>query len=220
MSFILDREYAYLVVIDESSRQVTRTRETRKAQRGAWATFPIPRNPRCTVSWCVCVASLPHLLLQPITYPTQNPGRPPIVRPCPLLFYPFYEHGNSYFPCRASSFSLGAAWFCSLWTARFCSSTASSASRLVERPFDVRPANRFITRGIFAPSLLAPLSCLLACLRRRYDKAPKFSRSRETRPRAFRPSCVSLYKTLSKRKHHSVRRGGGRRESRSIYDWF
>lgn len=114
--------------------------------------------------------------------------------PMPAAFVPLPRARRFYFPCRALGFSLGAAWF--------CASTASSASRLVERPFDVRPANRFISREIFAPSLLAPLPCLLACLRQRYDKAPKFSRSRETRTRAFHPSCVSLYKTLSKRKHH------------------
>lgn len=33
----------------------------------------------------------------------------------------------------------------------FCSSTASSTSRLVERSFDVRPANRFISRDFCLP---------------------------------------------------------------------
>lgn len=31
------------------------------------------------------------------------PGRPPIVRPCPLLLYPFHEHGNSTFPVALSA---------------------------------------------------------------------------------------------------------------------
>lgn len=184
----------YLVVIDESSGQVTKTR---KAQRGAQAALPVLRNSQCTVSRCV------YVLISPTRCNPSRilPGTAAHRSPMPAAFVPLPRTRQFYLPCRTFGFSLGAAWFCSLGAARLCSSTASSASWLAERPFDVRPANRFISRGIFAPSLLAPLPCLLACLRRRYDKAPKFSRSRETCTRAFRPFCVSLYKTLSKRKH-------------------
>lgn len=192
----------YLVVIDESSGQVT---ETRKAQRGSWAT---PSHPSRTVQRAsgACVRR---------RYPRCNPHRshqrdPPFAharRASPPLRPP----GTSTLPVAHSAkreFPLGAAPPLAQHSS-FRSSTASSTSRLVERPFDARPVNRFISRGIFAPFLRAPP--LPACLSERtyeranawrYDKAPKFSRSRETHlglfvapPPAHPPLARSLRKT-------------------------
>lgn len=63
--------YVYLVVIDESSGQVT---TTRKAQRGARTAFPILRNPRLYRCHGACVLISPTRC-QPIAYPTED-GRP------------------------------------------------------------------------------------------------------------------------------------------------
>lgn len=119
----------------------------------------------------VCVPDPPCAAAPPV------PPARPAVRPCPPR-QPHFAHPAllpSLSRTQQNAFPLGAAPPLARHSA-FRSSTASSTSRLVERPFDARPVNRFISRGIFAPSRRAPP--LPARSRRRYDKAPKFSRSR------------------------------------------
>lgn len=78
--FHIRSRYVYLVVIDESSRQVTKTRKAHGQPPPFFAIRDV-----CTVSRCICVFISPTRM-QPITYST--PGRPPIVRPCPAVLLP------------------------------------------------------------------------------------------------------------------------------------
>lgn len=129
----------YLVVIDESSGQVT---ATRKAQRGSWAA-PLP--PFANGATCFVCAPDPRCCSP--TGPTSATRRSPMPA---ALGPPLRAPGTSTLPVAHSVKRIPSR------QSAFRSSTASSSSRLVERPFDARPVNRFISRGIFAPFLRAP----------------------------------------------------------------
>lgn len=96
--------------------------------------------------------------IRAVAAPPVPPARP-AVRPCPPFASPTSRTRHFYPPCRAlgKTRSLSARRLRSPRHRAFRSSTASSTSRLVERPFDARPVNRFISRGIFAPSRRCPL---------------------------------------------------------------